>query len=199
MAAQTARDRSGHRGPGGAPPLQVENLDQARFCCVYPRCGGVCCRQGRPAVEPAEIRRIDALLPRLLPLLRAEARAELRQGGWLSQRIKQGRRCVRVVERWCLFFNQGCVLHRLGLEDGAAYRYKPWRCVTFPLNFERGEGWYVRQHGHRDEAWDLFCLDPAASEAAARDSLQGELAFAGSLREGAELWRRADVPPLTRR
>lgn len=48
----------------------IENLDSATFTCVYPTCGGVCCRNGRPAIEPAEERTIGGVIDRLLDRLR---------------------------------------------------------------------------------------------------------------------------------
>ena len=35
-------------------PLAVENLDAATFKCVFPVCGGICCKNGRPGIEPDE-------------------------------------------------------------------------------------------------------------------------------------------------
>lgn len=194
QGSSTARRRGRF---GGGEEGRVENLAQACFRCSFPDCGGHCCQQGRPAVERAEVGRIQGQLARALPLLRPEARAAVEQGGWLSHRIKEGCRCVRVVEHWCVFYHQGCVLHRLGQAEGAAWKYKPWRCCVFPLNFERGQPWYVRQKGYRHEAWDLPCLDPAGcAGAAAGEHLRTELGFIHSLHEGAELWRHAQVPPV---
>ena len=34
-------------------PVFVENEATARFECVFPTCGGICCKNGRPPVEPA--------------------------------------------------------------------------------------------------------------------------------------------------
>ena len=35
---------------------------------------------------------------------------------------------MRVVDGWCVFFNQGCVLHKLGASEGDKFRYKPAPC-----------------------------------------------------------------------
>lgn len=166
------RDGGKAREPA-APP--VANLATARFECVYPTCGGICCMNGRPAVEPHEQARIAALLPRALPLLRPEARRRVERGGFLSPKEKEGLPTLETSNGWCVFFNEGCVLHKLGAEEGDRFRFKPWRCVLFPLTRDKRSGeWYVRQRGERGEAWDLFCLDPQESENVAADTLRGE-------------------------
>ena len=168
--------------------LTLLNLDSATFECTFGRgCDGVCCRNGRPGVSHDEARRIDGNLPSILPLLRAEARAVADREGYLSRRRKEGRRLARVVGGWCVFFNQGCVLHRLGAAEGASFRYKPLVCSVFPLTKDARERWYVRQKGYKGEIWDLKCLDPGSSAVPARDSLQREL----SMVEAWELRSRA--------
>lgn len=163
--------------------LQVLNLEQARFECVYPTCGGACCKNGRPGVEAEEIERIVAQLPRVLPDLRPEARRAVERRGFLSNRIKEGCRTLRVVGGMCVFYRDGCALHRLGAEDGDRFRYKPWRCVVFPLDQRPDGDWYVRQWGLEGEAWDLFCLNPHESERRAAETLDGEIEYIAS-REG---------------
>ena len=156
--------------------LTVLNLENARFDCTFGRgCEGLCCRNGRPPVYAEEVRRIDENLHRILPLLRPAARAALNKEGYLSRRIKAGQRLARVVGGWCVFFNQGCVLHRLGADEGAPFRYKPWTCAVFPLAKDARDRWYVRQKGYAGEIWDLPCLDPAASAVPAATSLQQEI------------------------
>ena len=165
-----------------APPGEfvVDNIDTARFECVYPRCGGICCKQGRPALEPEEKQRVDAVLPRLLERLRPAARRLVEQGGYLTRRKRGGKPMLAVVEGWCVFFAEGCVLHKLGAEQGDKWRYKPWQCSTFPLT-PLPDRWHVRQHGDAREEWDLFCLDPAASPVPAAESLAEEVAQARKL------------------
>ena len=78
-------------------PVVVTNADTATFDCSFGRgCEGLCCRNGRPSVGPEERARIVALLPRLLPLLRPDARALVEAEGFLSNRTKLGRPMVRV-------------------------------------------------------------------------------------------------------
>jgi hypothetical protein len=128
-------------------------------------------------VYAEEARRIDESLHRILPLLRPEARSAVDKGGYLSRRRKAGQTMARVVAGWCVFFNQGCALHRLGAAEGAPFRYKPWICAVFPLaKHERGR-WYVRQKGYKREVWDLACLDPGPSAVPAATSLQPEIAL----------------------
>jgi hypothetical protein len=155
--------------------LTVLNLESARFECTFGRgCEGVCCRDGRPPVYADEARRIDENLHRILPLLRPEARAAVDMGGYLSRRRKAGQTMARVVAGWCVFFNQGCALHRLGAAEGAAFRYKPWLCAVFPLAKDGPGRWYVRQKGYKREIWNLACLDPGSSAVPAASSLQQE-------------------------
>ena len=77
--------------PGPKPP-EIENLATARFRCVFPVCGGICCRNGRPTVEDAERARLDANLEKLLPHLRPGAQTHIAKHGWLTNRVKGGLR-----------------------------------------------------------------------------------------------------------
>lgn len=156
----------------------ILNREQATFECTYGRgCEGICCRNGRPMVYPEDAARIDANLHRVLPELRPEARAVVEQEGYVSRRRKQGQPTVRVAAGWCVFFNQGCVLHRLGAAEGDPYRYKPWVCAVFPISRDERGPWYVRQKGLLGEIWDLPCLDPGATTVRAAESLQAEFAL----------------------
>jgi hypothetical protein len=156
----------------------VLNGEVATFDCVFGRgCDGICCRNGRPSVTPAERAAIEAVLPRALPLLRPEAREAIEAEGLVSNRTKLGHPMVRVAGGWCVLFNGGCVLHKLGAEDGDAYQYKPRQCALFPLEKDKA-GWFVRQWGYDNEEWDLFCLNPKQSDRPALDSLGPELALA---------------------
>ena len=129
-------------------------------------------------IYPEEARRIEAKLPKILPLLRAEARQAVEKDGYLSRRRKRGHPVARVVRGWCVFFNRGCVLHTLGSALGDQIRYKPSVCALFPLDRDQQNRWYVRQSGYRGEAWNLFCLDPRASDTRAAESLREEIALA---------------------
>ena len=86
--------------------LPILNAATATFECTYGRgCEGVCCQEGRPPVEPEERQRIDAILPRLLPLLRPEAQSVVRKRSYLSSRQRFGHpmaqrgRMVRVLQQ----------------------------------------------------------------------------------------------------
>jgi hypothetical protein len=156
--------------------LNVLNLESARFECTFGRgCDGVCCRDGRPPVYAEEAKRIDDNIHRILPLMRPEARADVNVRGYLSGRRKAGQPMARVVAGWCVFFNQGCVLHRLGADEGAPFRYKPDVCAMFPLAKDQRDRWYVRQKGYQNEKWELRCLDPQSSTVPAAQSLQPEM------------------------
>lgn len=173
------------------PKLPVLNAGTATFDCVFPTCGGICCKNGRPGVEEPEIDRIQTNLGKFLEHLRPEAQKMIARSGFLSDRRKEGARTLRVAGGWCVFENQGCVLHKVGATEGDRFKYKPWRCVAFPLDQKPSGEWFVRQWGVEGEAWDLFCLNPKESPRRAEDSLQGELSFVAELHAGKERWRRA--------
>jgi hypothetical protein len=132
-------------------------------------------------VCPDESERIDANLAKFLLHLRPEARLLVEKQGYLSGRQKFGYPAVRVVKGWCVFFNQGCVLQKIGFIEGDKFRYKPVVCALFPLNEDRRGRWYVRQKGFKGEKWDLFCLDPSTTAIPAVESLQAEIALARRL------------------
>ncbi|MEZ6143501.1 MAG: DUF3109 family protein [Zavarzinella sp.] len=160
--------------------LLVVNAHEATFECTFGRgCEGVCCKNGRPTVDEEEIERINDLLPEIMDQLVPAAQKLINKSGITSNRRKEGFPMLRVVNGWCIFFNKGCVLHRLGMEHGDALKYKPQDCSLFPLAFDyRTEEWYVRQHGTRGEKWnDLFCLNPANSKKKAATTLAAEIAL----------------------
>ena len=159
--------------------LPVLNQSQAKYECIYGRgCEGICCQNGRPSVDPEEAERIDANLEKFLPHLRPEARDLIEREGYLSARIKGGLPMIRVLGGWCVFFHQGCVLHKVGAEEGDKYRYKPAPCALFPLARDEQDRWYVRQWGYKGEEWDVFCLNPQASPMPAAESLREEVELA---------------------
>lgn len=199
--ANSARDDEAKRDPrspakGAAPPgtLPVVNLATATFDCVYPTCGGLCCMNGRPAVEAHEQQRIAANLPKFVPHLLPAARALIDRSGFLSNEEKEGLPTLKVSKGWCVFFRDGCVLHQVGATEGDRFKYKPWRCVAFPLGRDKKSGeWHVRQHGQRGEAWDLFCLNPKESTKSAATTLADEVDFV------ARAERDGRIPPLSGR
>jgi len=169
--------------------LAVLNIETARFACVYPSCGGACCKESRPPIEPGEDARIRENLPKFLPLMRPGARRRAERSDFRTARSKAGRPMLAVVDRYCIFWNDGCVLHKVGATEGDKNRYKPSTCITFPLDEARDGEWYVRQWGAYDEGWDLACLDPKASQRMPSESLAEEIAFAGRMHAGEEKWR----------
>jgi len=159
--------------------LPVVNLHSATYECTFGRgCEGVCCREGRPIVYADEISRISENLSKFLPLMRPVAARMAARRGFLSGRRRLGEAVMRVTDHWCIFFNQGCVLHQVGADEGDVFRYKPAVCSLFPLQKDEHDQWYVRQHGFKRESWDLFCLDPNNSSQPAAESLRAELALA---------------------
>jgi Fe-S-cluster containining protein len=159
--------------------LPVVNLSEATFECTFGRgCEGICCRNGRPPVYPEEAQLLDANLEKFLALLRPAARQLVEKKGYLSGRRKYDLPMLRVVDGWCVFFNEGCVLHKAGAAEGDAFRYKPAACALFPLaRNDKGE-WYVRQHDYEGEEWNLFCLAPGATTKPAAESLREEIGLA---------------------
>lgn len=163
-----------------AVALPVLNLAEATFECSFGRgCDGPCCREGRPMVYPDEVERISANLEKFLPHLRPAARAVAERKGYLvPTRRRLGEPIMRVAGGACIFFNNGCVLHKVGTAEGDKYRYKPSICSLFPIQQDKHDRWYVRQRGYKRERWDLFCLNPANSPVPAAESLKDEIALA---------------------
>jgi hypothetical protein len=155
--------------------LPVLNLESATFECVWPGCGGACCKESRPPISPGEEARIASVVER---------------GGWKTRRIKSGRPTLAVAARYCVFYAEGCALHRLGASEGDKNKYKPGTCITFPLDRDDHDAWYVRQRGYASEEWDLDCLDPKSSTRKPADSLAEEIEFAERADAGLEAWRK---------
>jgi hypothetical protein len=134
-------------------------------------------------VSAQEKQRIEDNLGKFLPHLSDRAREVVETEGFVSKRIKSDMQMLRVVDGWCVFFNSGCVLHKIGAMEGDKYCYKPEPCSLFPLQQDDRDRWYVRQHGYKGEKWDLFCLSPSASNVPVVQSLAEELVIARRLAE----------------
>ena len=173
-------------------PLPViTNLATATFECSYGRgCEGLCCKNSEPPVTAAEQRLLADNLLRILPHLRPEARADLQRNGFLGELHADGNPKLTIVDDWCVFFNRGCVLHKIGAAEGNPFALKPSACTMFPLEQNAAGDWYVRQWGVEDEEWDLFCLNPANSRRPAAETLGREIEFV------ADLIRRDARPPI---
>jgi Fe-S-cluster containining protein len=166
--------------PDDAPPLiQIENAHAARFRCVFPVCGGLCCKTGRPSVTPDDVERIRRDYDKFVPLMRPDVRRFLKRHPWLSSRKKDRNRTLSVAGGWCVFYNDGCILQKVGMDEGEPWRYKPDVCVRFPIEPVRNrEGhYYVRQWEYRGEGWDLFCLNPAEDPTPVTESLKAEIGY----------------------
>jgi len=131
-------------------------------------------------IYPNESVVLDARLTDILPRLRPAARDLVRNRGFLSRRRKRGLPMARVSKGWCVFFNSGCVLHKIGAEQGDPFRFKPAACSLFPLSKDEHDRWYIRQKGYQGEIWDLPCLDAAISRTPAVESLTAEIRLAES-------------------
>lgn len=155
--------------------LDVLNLAQARFECTYGRgCDGICCREGRPPLSQTEVAKLEAELPRLMELLRPAAQVAIKKKGYATRPAASQPR-LRNADGWCVFFHNGCVLHKVGAAEGDKYKYKPFYCSVFPLQDDDHDRWFVRQKGYKGEKWDLFCLDPAGQTKPAVESLGEEM------------------------
>ena len=97
--------------------------------------------------------------------------------GWRVLAVRAGRAGQHLADVPSLP-PHGCVLHRLGEEDGDKFLYKPSVCSLFPIQRGDDDRWYVRQKGYRKEKWDLFCLDPHSTSIPAATSLREEIALA---------------------
>jgi hypothetical protein len=162
-----------------AQSLPVINLAEAKFECTFGRgCDGICCQNGRPPIFPDEVENIDKNLDKFLDELRPEARRLVEEQGYLSGRRRNGLPMLRVIGGWCVFFNKGCVVHKVGAAEGDKFRYKPAACALFPVERDEHDQWYVRQKGFKNEKWNLFCLDPQASALPAEQSLASEVELA---------------------
>src|SRR5262245_47350287 len=104
--------------------LPVVNLSEAKFECIFGRgFDGMCCQNGRPSLYPEDLTAIEDNLGKFLPHVRPEARAVIADSGYCSKRRKFDMPMLRVVDGWCVFFNQGCVFHKVGAAEGDPYRY----------------------------------------------------------------------------
>lgn len=164
-----------------ALPLTLTNADTATFECIYGRgCDGKCCQNGRPGLHPEEKKRIEANLRKFLPHLRPKAREIVEKSGVVSRRLRNGLPMIPVENGWCVFFNEGCVFHKVGALEGDPYKYKPIQCALFPLLEDDDGTWYVRQWGHKKEPWDIFCLNPQETAQKAVNALQPEMELAAA-------------------
>ena len=129
-----------------------------------------------------DARQFDAVLPEILPLLRKEARRVVEREG-SHRRTKYGQPMLRMAREWCVFFHEGCVLHKIGEARGSKFFYKPLVCAVFPLFRRRNGNWHIRQKGNPGETWDLFCLTPSAETPLAVETMREEFALAAQIRQ----------------
>ena len=114
-------------------PLAVINATEAKFECIFGRgCDGLCCQNGRPGVYPDEEKRLRQNLKKFLPELRPEARKVVEKNDFVSRRRKGGLPMLRVVTGWCVFFNKGCVLHKVGAQRRGQVSLQTRALLPFP-------------------------------------------------------------------
>lgn len=163
--------------------IPLLNAQTATFECSYGRgCKGDCCTNGRPGLSVKEQTAINSNLDKILPLLKPKCREIIEKKGIATKRTRHGLPLAAVVDSWCIYFNDGCALHKAGAMEGDVMKYKPMQCAIFPLLWDDKGEWYVRQWGYQDETWDdLFCLNPKNTKTPAAESLQNEMNLAASL------------------
>ena len=164
-------------------PLPLLNAETAKFECTFGRgCKGDCCTNGRPGLSEQEQQAITANLHKILPHLSVKARKLIETKGIATKRTRDGLPLAAVIDGWCVYFNNGCALHRAGALEGNPMKYKPMQCAIFPLLWNDDGQWYVRQWQYEKETWnDLFCLNPNQSNVKATDSLKNELNLAATM------------------
>ncbi|HMP59852.1 MAG TPA: DUF3109 family protein [Gemmatales bacterium] len=128
----------------GKLPLTLLNETEATFDCTFGRgCEGKCCQNGRPGLHDREYRLLRQHLHKFLPHLRPAARAVIERTDIVTRRYRNGVPMVPVQAGWCVFFNEGCVLHKVGAAEGDALKYKPVQCALFPLLEDDNGQWFV--------------------------------------------------------
>lgn len=164
-------------------PIPLLNGDTATFDCSFGRgCEGLCCKNGRPGLQEDELKKLQKNMHKIMPHLKPKIQKLVEKSGIVTNRLRNGLPMAGVVDGWCIFFNEGCVLHKIGAVEGDFLKYKPQQCAVFPLLWDDHGQWYVRQWNYKGEEWnDLFCLNPANTRIKAVDSLQPELNLAASI------------------
>lgn len=109
------------------------------FKCDLTKCKGACCTIegdfGAP-LKASELKEIDDILPKVLPLLPEKAKKVIENQGWWKK--ENGRYYTNVVDRReCVFtyFENGvakCAIERSYKEGKVSFR-KPISCHLFPL------------------------------------------------------------------
>lgn len=163
--------------------LKLLNAESATFDCTFGRgCEGDCCTNGRPGLSDQEQDLINSNLHKILPLLSPKARKLIEANGIVTRRTRDDMPLAAVVDGWCVYFNQGCALHKAGALEGDSMKYKPYQCAIFPLLWTDDGEWYVRQWNYQNETWnDLHCLNPRKSSVKATESLKNEMNLAADL------------------
>lgn len=164
-------------------PVPLLNGEKATFECSFGRgCEGSCCRNGRPGLRDEEQSIIKKNFKKIAPYLSEKARKLIEKTGLVTKRVREGLPLAPVIDGWCVFFNEGCALHKAGAIEGNHLKYKPEQCAIFPLLWTDDGDWYVRQWHYQGEQWnDLFCLNPKNSQVKATESLKNELNLVATL------------------
>ncbi len=131
---------------------------EKEFCCDLDTCRGCCCIEGDAGcpISDEELKRIESILPELLPQMTKEARAVVEQQG-LSYLDPSGEQVLSIVNgKDCIFArtdHQGwcyCLIEK-AYNAGKIDFKKPISCHLYPIRLTQ-VGEYTGVEYHR---WDI--------------------------------------------
>ncbi len=131
---------------------------EKEFCCDLDTCRGCCCIEGDAGcpISDEELKRIESILPELLPQMTKEARAVVEQQG-LSYLDPSGEQVLSIVNgKDCVFArtdHQGwcyCLIEK-AYNAGKIDFKKPISCHLYPIRLTK-VGEYTGVEYHR---WDI--------------------------------------------
>jgi hypothetical protein len=131
---------------------------EKEFCCDLDTCRGCCCVEGDAGcpISDEELKRIESILPELLPQMTKEARAVVEQQG-LSYLDPSGEQVLSIVNgKDCIFArtdHQGwcyCLIEK-AYNAGKIDFKKPISCHLYPIRLTQ-VGEYTGVEYHR---WDI--------------------------------------------
>jgi hypothetical protein len=131
---------------------------EKEFCCDLDTCRGCCCIEGDAGcpISDEELKRIESILPELLPQMTKEARAVVEQQG-LSYLDPSGEQVLSIVNgKDCIFArtdHQGwcyCLIEK-AYNAGKIDFKKPISCHLYPIRLTK-VGEYTGVEYHR---WDI--------------------------------------------
>ncbi|MBP5317956.1 MAG: DUF3109 family protein [Paludibacteraceae bacterium] len=134
-----------------------------RFVCDIARCKGICCEEGDSGapLELDELEPIEAVLPKLLPMLSAQAREVIERQG-IAYTDEEGDLVTSIVgNRECVFAyrdDQGvwqCAIEK-AYEQGLTPFRKPVSCHLYPVRLRKRKNFLAVEY-HRWEVCSDAC------------------------------------------